>query len=313
MVPNQKINFGKNMFNMNSGPVICFGEVLWDMLPNGPKPGGAPMNVAIHLKQQGQNPILISKIGRDGKGKQLLQFLNKSGLKTDLITTDPNLPTSKVLVNLDENRNATYEICEPVAWDNILMDDLDDSIISNAGIIIFGSLASRNQTTRNTLFEILDQSKALKFCDINLRPPFDKKEIIETLLEKSDFVKLNDDELKTIAGWNNFTGDEKEMILWMSRKYNCPSVCVTRGKNGAILYYKNQFFEHPGFTVNAVDTVGAGDSFLASLVSNLIQNKTPEKALKYACATGAFVASQIGAVPVYSTSDIELIINSSKK
>ena len=265
---------------MKTGLVICFGEVLWDILPTGAKPGGAPMNVAIHLKQQGQNPILISKIGNDLEGAELQRFLTKSGLNTAFIKTDPNLPTSKVLVHLDENKNATYEICEPVAWDNIQIEDLDISLFIKADIIIFGSLASRNQTTRNTLLHFLNQSKAIKLCDINLRPPFDKKEIIETQLKKSDFIKLNDDEIKIITGWNNIKGTEKELILWISGKYNCPSVCVTRGQNGAILYFQNQFYEHPGFPVIAVDTVGAGDSFLASLVSNLMQKTHPKKRLK---------------------------------
>ena len=297
---------------MNSESVICFGEVLWDMLPTGQKPGGAPMNVAIHLKQQGQNPILISKIGNDKDGTKLLQFLRNSGINTDLVKTDPTLPTSRVLVHLDEHKNATYEICEPVAWDNIQINDLNHRILDQAGIIIFGSLASRNQTTRNTLIQILDQTKATKLCDINLRSPFNEKALIEILLEKSDFVKLNDEELKIIASWYNFTGNEIELIPWMSERYDCPSVCITRGKNGAILYYQNQFFEHPGFSVKAVNTVGAGDAFLASLVSGLIQNITPGKALERACATGALVATRLGAVPIYTLSEIESIINSAK-
>ncbi len=139
---------------MGSGPVICFGEVLWDMLPKGPKPGGALLNVAIHLKQQGQNPILVSKVGNDNEGVQLLQFLSYSKLNTDYIGIDPELPTSKVMVHLDKNKNATYEICEPVAWDNIHFVKLNKNILSEASFIIFGSLASRNITTRETLFNI---------------------------------------------------------------------------------------------------------------------------------------------------------------
>ncbi|MBN2635198.1 MAG: carbohydrate kinase [Prolixibacteraceae bacterium] len=297
---------------MKSGPVICFGEVLWDMLPAGPQPGGALLNVAIHLKQHGQTPILISKIGNDKRGKELLKFLKGFEINTHLINTDQKLPTSEVLIHLNENKNAIYEICEPVAWDNIQFDDLDLSHLNDVNLIIYGSLALRNHTTRNTLFQLLDQSKALRLCDLNLRPPYHRKEIIETLLIKSDFIKLNDDELKIIAEWSSFTGFEKELIRLISVKYNCPSVCVTRGKNGAVLYYHNQFYEHPGFKVDVVDTVGAGDSFLASLVSNLTQNVDPRKALEKACATGAFVTSKSGAVPKYSISDINSMTDSKK-
>ncbi len=298
---------------MKPGHLICFGVVLWDMLPNGPKPGGAPLNVAIHLMRFGQNPILISKIGNDSEGIQLLEFIQQSKLNTDHIGIDNKLPTSKVLVHLDKNKNATYEICQPVAWDNIQSNDFNGNIYSQVGLIIFGTLASRNQITRETLYTILEQTNAERICDVNLRPPDTKKEIVDALLHRSDFIKLNDDELRIIAYWNNITGSEKEMITRISDTYNCPSVCVTRGKNGAILYYRNQFFEHPGFSVNAVDTVGAGDSFLASLISGLIQKTSPEKALEMACATGAFVSSRPGAVPYYSNSDIEELINSVKK
>lgn len=288
--------------------IICFGEVLWDMLPSGAKPGGAPLNVAIHLKKQGINPTLISKIGSDKNGDNLIEFLEDSELKTDTIQKDTKLPTSEVLVHLDENKNATYEICEPVAWDNILINHEIIKLAKTACLIIYGSLASRNKTTRNTLFRILEESPAKRFVDINLRAPYDNREWIEELLRISDFAKLNDDELIKIAQWNNRSGNEEELIHWFSDHFKCPTVCVTRGANGAILFINSIFYSHPGFTVNAIDTVGSGDSFLASLVVNLSKNIHPEKALEKACATGAFVASQSGAVPNYSGKEIEKII-----
>ncbi len=289
--------------------IICFGEVLWDMLPSGAKPGGAPLNVAIHLKKQGINPMLISKIGSDGNGDNLIEFLKNSGLKTDIIQKDTKLPTSEVLVHLDENKNATYEICEPVAWDNILINPEIINLAKTADLIIYGSLASRNKTTRNTLFSILEKSSATRLVDINLRAPYDNREWIEELLHISDFAKLNDDELIKIAGWNNRPGSEEELIRWFSDHFKCPTVCITRGANGAILFINSIFYSHSGFTVNAIDTVGSGDSFLASLVVNLSKNIHPEKVLEKACATGAFVASQSGAVPHYSGKDIEKIIH----
>lgn len=289
--------------------IICFGEVLWDMLPSGAKPGGAPLNVAIHFKKQGINPTLISKIGDDKNGDNLIKFLKESGLKTDLIQKDYKLPTSEVLVHLDENKNATYEICEPVAWDNILFNHEILNLARNADLVIYGSLASRNKTTRDTLLRILEEHSATRLVDINLRSPYDNREWIEELLYISDFAKLNDDELIKIAGWNNKTGNEDELIRWFSDHFFCPTVCVTRGANGAILYINNNFYSHSGFEVNAVDTVGAGDSFLASLVVNLLKTIRPEKALERACATGAFVASRAGAVPDYSEKEIEKIIH----
>ncbi len=294
----------KNMQNEKYNNIICFGEVLWDMLPSGAMPGGAPFNVAIHLKKQGLNPVLISRVGADKLGEELIAFLKKEGVDTGAVQVDDELDTSQVLVHLDEKRNATYEICEPVAWDNIQFTAEIEKESRSAGLIIYGSLASRNKTTRATLFSILGNTKATRLVDINLRAPYDNREWIEELLNISDFAKLNDDELRKIAGWNGIEGDEKELTRWLSGFYKCPTVCVTRGDNGAMLYINGTVFEHPGFKVTVADTVGAGDSFLASLVRSLSRNDSAEKALENACATGAFVASKSGAVPDYSEKEI---------
>jgi fructokinase len=290
--------------------IICFGEALWDMLPTGAKPGGALLNVAVHLKKQGQNPVLISKIGNDENGKKLLDFLNRSGVDTRFIQTDNELATSQVMVHLDENNSASYEICEPVAWDAIRTTDELKTLAKNAELIIFGTLASRNETSRNTLFQLIENTNANLLLDVNLRPPFNSQAIVEEMLYRANMIKLNNDELLEIAGWNNVSGDDKSLIKFMAEFYNCPTICVTRGENGAILFTENSFYEHSGFKVIATDTVGAGDSFLASLISNLLNHKTPKKSLEYACATGAFVASKKGAVPEYSEQDIGKIINS---
>lgn len=292
--------------------IICYGEVLWDMLPGGKKPGGAPMNVGIHLKKLGLNPIIVSRIGDDAQGAELKKFLKQNEIDARFISVDENLDTSEVLVHLDENRNATYEICEPVAWDNVCIDDELIKLATDADLIIFGSLAQRNKTTRTTLLDLFKNSKATRLLDVNLRPPFDKPEIVEQLLNVSDFVKLNDEELVRIAGWHKKAGSEKELMKWMASFYKCQTVCVTRGANGAILFIGGQFHEHFGFKVQATDTVGAGDSFLAALIADLSKKQSPQKALEFACAVGAFVASQHGAVPEYSEKDIFRIIQTEK-
>ncbi len=288
--------------------IICFGEVLWDMLPEGSRPGGAPMNVAIHLKQHGINPWLVSRIGADAEGEKLMQFLSGSGLNLNFIQVDADLPTSKVLVNIDVHKNATYEICEPVAWDNIQLADKLENLAAEADIMVFGSLAARNKITRKTLLQLLENTPAIKVLDVNLRPPYDKRDWIETLLYKADFVKLNDAELLQIAEWNDVKGSEAKLVQWLSGFFCCPQVCVTRGANGAIFLSDGQTVQHAGYKVKAVDTVGAGDAFLAGLIAHLSEGYSPEKALDFACATGAFVASQTGAVPVYSRNAIESLI-----
>jgi len=188
------------MSNNNYSNILCFGEVLWDMLPTGAKPGGAPLNVAIHLIRQGLTPKLVSKIGNDKLGLDLVRFLSETGLERNLIQIDESLPTSQVIIHLDEKKNATYEICEPVAWDNIYPNNENLEAAKKADLVIFGSLASRNNTTRETLFQLLDQTQATCLLDVNLRPPYDKSEVINEMLEKANFIKLNNDELVIIAG-----------------------------------------------------------------------------------------------------------------
>ncbi|HKJ41892.1 MAG TPA: PfkB family carbohydrate kinase, partial [Sunxiuqinia sp.] len=242
--------------------------------------------------------------------KELVAFLNHSGLKTDLIQVDDSLPTSEVLVHLDEKNNATYEICEPVAWDNLQLTDSLVKRTQEAGLLIYGSLASRQEQTKETLSSLLEND-AIRLIDVNLRKPYDKKEIVEPLLEKSDIIKLNDDELAVFASWNNKSGvEEKKLVKWLASHYGAGLICVTKGEHGALLFAEGQFYEHPGFTVNTVDSVGAGDAFLAGLIAALFEDKPYDEALAFACGTGAFVASKAGATPKYNMSKIEQILAS---
>jgi fructokinase len=289
--------------------ILCIGEVLWDRLPSGAKPGGAPMNVALHLNAIGMDATIASSIGNDDEGNKLKAFLNSSGLDTSYIQTEDFLPTSEVLVQLDENNNATYEICEPVAWDNIrLTNELMDKA-KRSGLMIYGTLASRNPISRESIMFLLDYS-GVKLIDINFRKPYDSQKVVEGLLMKADIVKMNDDELVVFANWyNKHKYDEKSLIKWFASQYNIKMVCITKGEDGAILYCEGEFYEHPGFKVNAVDTVGAGDAFLAGLISSLINDKTPDEALAFACATGAFVATKTGATPNYDMKEINSILS----
>jgi len=293
---------------IKNNQILCIGEILWDNLPSGAKPGGAPMNVALHLSRIGQKVSISSKVGNDEKGKKLLAFLEDSGLRTNLIQIDETLPTSEVLVHLNENNNATYEICEPVAWDNL---GLTDSLISQAkssGLIIYGTLASRNPETRKTILRLLEND-VVKLIDVNLRQPYNTREIVEQLILKSDIVKLNDEELGVFGQWyNKHKHDEKSLVRWFAEEYNSKMVIVTKGDKGALLYSDGEFFDHSGFKVDAVDTVGAGDAFLAGFIAALLEGKTNNKALEFACAAGAFVASKAGATPEYDRIEIEQLL-----
>lgn len=278
--------------------ILCFGEILWDCLPSGRLPGGAPMNVALHLKRFGINSLTASSVGDDENGLELKKFLKKSGLSTHLIQTNKHLPTSEVKVTLDKDNNATFKICEPVAWDEISLNEELIIDLRNSKAIVYGSLVARNLYTRKTLLALLEHDLT-KIMDVNLRPPFDNENIVKELLSKANIIKLNDDELIKVTSWYNMRGTLEERMRSLQEIYHFDILIVTRGKDGACLIKDGDFYEHNGFSVKTVDTVGSGDSFLAGFLAAIYEGKDMNRALIEACAIGAFVATQSGATPEY--------------
>jgi len=284
-------------------PVVCFGEILWDFLPKGKVAGGAPVNVAYHLKMLQKKPVIISKIGSDNLGKELIQFLKIKNLETGFVQMDKVYETGKVLVKIKENNEAEYEIVKPVAWDFI--DWLAEfiSVVGEAKYFVFGSLITRNNKSRNTLFSCLEIAQK-KVFDINLRPPYFEKKIIKKLLEKTDLLKLNIAELHLISEWYNEYKSDEDKIKWLKEKFRIETVIVTKGGAGAILCINDLFYYHKGYTISVADTVGSGDAFLAAIISKLIDETSPEEALAFANALGAFVASCAGGCPEYKMENV---------
>ncbi|MEO8819215.1 MAG: carbohydrate kinase [Ginsengibacter sp.] len=285
-------------------PVVCFGETLWDFLPEGKLPGGAPVNVAYHLKKLGKNPAVITRIGDDELGKELKQVYKSKNIETGFFQVDKKHPTGKVFAEVKDNHEVEYEIVKPVAWDFIEFVPEMEPIISAANYFVFGSLASRDEITRKTLFRNLGFAQT-KVLDINLRAPHFSKEILEELLSKADIIKLNLSELHLISDWlGEKFASEEERIKSVSQKYNIETIIITKGGDGAMLFINNKFYYHPGYRVKVADTIGSGDSFLAAMVSKFIDGASPEEALDFASALGAFVASRSGACPDYEIADV---------
>jgi fructokinase len=277
--------------------ILSFGEVLWDAFGDEKQAGGAPMNVALHLAKQGANVAFASCVGMDASGFELAGFLTDNNLYSDLIQQDEHLPTCEVTVQLDANQQATYIIPEPVSWDNIQTEDALTKAAGNAAAIIFGSLACREAGTRDTLLNLLDETKALKIFDVNLREPHYTLSTIENLAARADIVKMNEEEAGLLINGSN--GDLKDKITEFRKKYHAQTICVTRGENGAIVWHDYEFYEHPGCKVDVIDTVGAGDSFLATFINGLLNKHPIPQVLAKACAVGAYVASKRGANPEY--------------
>ncbi|MDB5132126.1 MAG: hypothetical protein JWR02_1875 [Mucilaginibacter sp.] len=286
--------------------ILCFGEILWDTFGIEKVAGGAPMNVARHLVQQGADVSFASRVGNDESGKGLIEFLKASGLYSELIQTDDELPTCEVTVKLDKQGSATYIIPRPCSWDNIQTEPALTEAAEKAAAIVFGSLACRENTTRDILLNLLNETAALKIFDVNLRPPHYILADIETLAARADVVKMNEEEVILLIGE---PGDGlRERIIEFQKKYHARTICVTRGENGAIVWHEHEFYEHPGFKVNVVDTVGAGDAFLATFIAGLLNGADMPDLLKKACAVGAFVTTKRGANPVYTMGDIDMLM-----
>lgn len=284
--------------------IICFGEVLWDMLPSGKIPGGAPMNVAFHLNQFGWTPQMISKVGNDSLGKELLDFLRSKNISTSLIQIDPAVETGTVQVELDELGFPSYEISDQVAYDFLDFDETLEKAVLDTDVIIFGTLAVRHEKSRKTLLRLIECSKYRVF-DVNLRVPFFDKPGVEFLLEKADLVKMNDEELNIFADWFSLGKEEHEQLKELYQRFGLKGIIVTKGAEGAGYYDGEVYLEEPGIAIKVQDTIGSGDSFLAGFLSQHLRGKPSEECLKFACKIGALVASKKGGTPGLTKEEID--------
>ncbi|RTZ08433.1 carbohydrate kinase [Flavobacterium sp. GSP6] len=289
--------------------IICFGEVLFDVFPTHQKIGGAPLNVALRLASLGIDAQIISRVGNDEIGKELLAFVKKNGVVTDTIQVDKNASTGQVIVQLNEKGAASYTINYPVAWDKIICIAEDEIMVKKADALVFGSLACRDSVSHDSLLEIINYAKYAVF-DVNLRAPFYTKELLINLMMQSDFIKFNDEELYEISAFMNSPYHSLEQnILFIATQTNTKHICVTKGNHGAVLYYNEKMYYNSGYKIDVVDTVGSGDSFLAGLLSKLLKDADPQEAIDFACAIGAIVAKNEGANPKISNNEISAFMN----
>tara|TARA_R110000868_G_scaffold6126_23_gene35427 strand:- start:4963 stop:5841 length:879 start_codon:yes stop_codon:yes gene_type:complete len=288
--------------------IVCFGEVLWDVFPTHKKIGGAPLNVALRLNYFGNYVTIISSVGNDIEGKEIIDFIKINNVNTDEIQVNNEFNTSQVKVVLDKSGSASYNIAFPCAWDYIQLKDASKNSVSKSDAFIFGSLVTRNDVSRVTLIQLLKFAK-FKVFDVNLRAPHYTMIVLNELMIEADFIKFNDDELLEICKYYDFKSNNlEESIKYISNKTNTQSICVTLGGDGAILFKRNTFYKSSGYSVKVKDTVGAGDSFLATLIHGLLNNEKPQDAINLACAVGALVASMDGANPIILKADIESIM-----
>lgn len=285
---------------MSTTTVICFGEVLWDCLPKGIFAGGAPINVAYHLRRFGIDAVPVTAVGNDFLGGEMLRRFRYWDLPPEF-AAQVDKPTGAVVAELDDDGVATYTFLEDVAWDHIpVNDDLLDKATS-AQAIVFGTLAQRSESNRRRLAALREAAAdAAHVYDVNLRPPYDSPELVWELSKGCHLIKLNDDELRKLLGISDESADLEQAARQFADRTGCGHICVTAGKRGAGLLRDSAWHWDPPQPIAVKDTVGAGDSFLAALLHGwLLADLPPADGLHRAARVAEYVATRDGATPSY--------------
>ena len=284
--------------------VIGIGEALFDVLPEGKKLGGAPANFAYHVSQFGIESCAVSAKGDDELGKELIAELDVHHLNYQIETVD--YPTGTVQVSLNANGIPAYDIKEGAAWDNMPFTPALEEKAKNCTAVCFGSLAQRNEVSRNTIHRFLDtmpnEEGRYKVFDINLRQGFFTKEIITESIRRCNILKINDEELITISRLFGYPGIDLQNKCWLLLgKYNLKMLILTCGVNGSYVFTPGEvsFIDTP--KVEVADTVGAGDSFTGAFVASILRGKSVREAHELAVKVSAYVCTQNGAMPVLPT------------
>lgn len=281
--------------------VVGMGEALWDVLPEGKKIGGAPANFAYHVSQFGLPSCVVSAIGDDALGKEIIENFTSKGL--DQLIAEVPYPTGTVQVEIDQTGIPMYDIKENVAWDNIPYTEHLDALAKRTKAVCFGSLAQRNVVSRNTINHFLDtmpkDDDSLIVFDVNLRQGFYNKEILCKSMQNCNILKINDEELITVSRMFGYPGIDLQDKCWiLLGKYNLKMLILTCGINGSYVFTPGNVSFQPTPKVEVADTVGAGDSFTASFIASVLKGKSVTEAHSIAVKTSTFVCTQKGAMPI---------------
>ena len=281
--------------------VVGMGEALWDVLPEGKKIGGAPANFAYHVSQFGLPSCVVSAIGDDALGKEIIENFTSKGL--DQLIAEVPYPTGTVQVEIDQTGIPLYDIKENVAWDNIPYTEHLDALAKRTKAVCFGSLAQRNVVSRETINHFLDtmpkDDDSLVVFDVNLRQGFYNKEILSKSMQNCNILKINDEELITVSRMFGYPGIDLQDKCWiLLGKYNLKMLILTCGINGSYVFTPGNVSFQPTPKVEVADTVGAGDSFTAAFIASILKGKSVTEAHTIAVKTSAFVCTQKGAMPI---------------
>ena len=279
--------------------LVGIGEVLWDLLPGGRQMGGAPANFAYHASALGAEARVVSRVGRDEAGRELVRRLEHLGVPTCCVEEDPTAPTGTVTVEVAADGQPQFTIHENVAWDNISGEGAGRLAVAAANAVCFGTLAQRSKTSRHTIRALLKTmpAESLRILDVNLRQHFYSPELIAESLALANVLKVNETELPRLAEMFKLTGDDPAQVAGLARRFKLQVVAYTRGGRGSLLFSEGRWSEHPGASTKVADTVGAGDSFTAALALGLLAAWPLDEVNQHASDVAAYVCSQPGATP----------------
>jgi fructokinase len=280
--------------------IVGIGELLWDLLPSGPRLGGAPANFAYIASVLGASSAVVSCVGNDDLGREARRMLNEHGLDIRHIQVDAEHPTGSVEVTLSGDGTPRYSILENVAWDHVQWTSDLAQLAAVTDAVCFGTLAQRSALTRKTIHEFLDHtpSPCLRILDVNCRPPFCTPEILQNSLAKANVLKLSSEELAMVLEAASMHAmHEVDAAVALQRKYKFKSVCITLGPQGSVIVADGSAEICPGFKVEVADTVGAGDAFGAAMALGLLNGLKLKTVSDAANSVAAWVASQHGAMP----------------
>lgn len=282
--------------------IVGIGEILWDCLPSGKTLGGAPANFAYTAEQLGNQGIIVSRIGGDTAGAELLNDLANKKIKSDFVQLDREHSTGLVQVELHSGQ-PVYQILENAAWDFLELNADLRRLAAQADAVCFGSLAQRSTGSHRTIqdFLALTRRDAWRVFDVNLRQDYFSFEILSESLRAANIVKLNHEELKTMAQIFQLTGaNEIELVQNIRHSFELKLVCLTKEANGSLLAAETEISKQTGAKIELKDAIGAGDAFTAGLIHGLLRGWSLEKVNAFANRVGGFVASQTGAMPDFS-------------
>jgi fructokinase len=281
--------------------IVGLGEILWDLLPQGRQLGGAPANFAYHCHALGADGVVVSAVGDDKDGFEILNALTEMGIETTYLKKNKDYPTGTVSVELSQVGHADYTIHSPVAWDDIKWSESLSELASKCDAVCFGSLAQRNAVSQKTIRQFLEATpdNCMRVFDINIRQDYITEEIIRKSLRLANILKLNDEEWPVVASMLGIgDADELTVVKQLISSYKLKCVMLTKGSAGSRLYTNDEVSFCESQEVSVVDTVGAGDSFTAAAVMGFIEGKTLKQIHQRASKVADYVCTQQGATPL---------------